>query len=184
MRQEIASLRTKSQAIRGLLKTSDADFSAFMRTYDTLFSDSPENTLWDFDNGVELRGYRHGSSPELAHYYKFIHLMCTLGSVEKMYLPPVMDVNESVKENQRIFEREMMKDLKVGPGKLVLDLGCGCGAIASHIADLSGCTVYGINIEPSQIEKAWENPNRAQLHFSVGDFNHPLNFGDGMFDPA
>ena len=64
----------------------------------------------------------------------------------------------------------------------MLDLGCGCGAIASHVADLRDCTVYGVNIEPSQIEKAWKNPNRSQLHFQVADFNKPLGFGDKMFD--
>jgi sterol 24-C-methyltransferase len=184
MRSEIANIRAKVTALGRLVRTSDVEFNAFMETYGTLFSDSPENTLADFENSVEMRGYSHGSSDELAQYYKLIHLMCTLGSVEKMYLPPVMDLNESVKENQRIFEIEMVKDLQLGSSDIVLDLGCGCGAIASHVAQLSGCTVYGINIEPSQIEKAWENPNRSQLHFSIGDFNKPLLFGDEMFTAA
>ena len=181
---EIGSIRSKAVALGRLLRTSDREFDAFMRTYATLFTDSPENTRDDFERGVPMRGYAQGCSPELAQYYKLIHLMCTLGSVEKMYLPPVMDVAESVSENQKIFEREMVVDLGVGTDDLVLDLGCGCGAIASHVASLRGCTVYGINIEASQIEKAWENPNRAQLHFALGDFNEPLKCGDRMFDAA
>jgi len=184
MRADLASIPARTAALGQLLRTRDDDFTGFMDTYEALFTDSPENTLEDFTDGVPMRGYVHGSSPELAHYYRFIHLMCTLGSVEKMYMPPVMDLEQSVKENQRIFEREMIKDLDVGPGDLVLDLGCGCGAIASHVADVSGATVYGINLEESQIRKAWKNPNRAQLNFSVGDFNQPLTFGDGMFTAA
>ncbi len=184
MATDLASLPAKASALGQLLRTSDEDYQAFMQTYDSLFTEAPENTKDDFTNGVPMRGYRQGSSPELAHYYRFIHLLCTLGSVEKMYLPPAMDLDESVRENQRIFEREMVVDLGVGPGDQVLDLGCGCGAIASHVADLSGCTVHGVNIDASQIRKAWKNPNRAQLHFQVADFNEPLPFGDEMFDGA
>ena len=182
MRKSLARARSKTVALYRLLRTSNADFKAFMDAYGTLFTDSPENTKDDFEHGVPMQGYRHGSSPELAQYYKFIHLMCTLGSVEKMYLPPELDVEASVSENQNLFERQLAVDLDVGPGQIVLDLGCGCGAIASHVAELTGATIYGVNIERSQIEKAWENPNRTQLHFSVADFNEPLAFGSGMFD--
>lgn len=182
MNQKLTALRAKAVALGRLLTTSDAEFHAFMDTYKTLFTDSPENTRADYDNGVPLQGYKQGSSAELAQYYKIIHLLCTLGSVEKMYMPPVMDLNESVVENQNLFERQMARDLDVGAGDTVLDLGCGCGAIAAHVAGLTGCTVYGINIDKSQIEKAWGNANRSQLHFSVADFNKPLDFGDDMFD--
>lgn len=181
MSPALATLPSKTAALGKLLRTDDADFTAFMDTYGALFTDAPENTKEDFANAVPIRGYVHGSSPELEQYYKFIHLMCTLGSVEKMYLPPTMDLSASVRENQNIFERELATDLAVGSGDQVLDLGCGCGAIASHVADLTGCTVHGINLERSQIEKAWRNPNRQQLHFSIGDFNQPLQFGDRMF---
>jgi sterol 24-C-methyltransferase len=97
-------------------------------------------------------------------------------------MPPALDVEKSVFENQNLLERQLTKDIAVGDGATVLDLGCGCGAIADHVAELSGCTVYGINLEKSQIEKAWKNPKRSQLHFAVGDFNKPLAFGDNMFD--
>ena len=184
MKQKMMNLRTKAVALGRLLKTSDAEFKAYMDTYKALFTDSPENTKDDYDNGVPLQGYEQGSSSELEQYYKLIHLMCTLGSVQKMYLPPVMDARESVAENQNLFERQMAKDLDVGEGDTVLDLGCGCGAIAEHIATLRGCTMYGINIERSQIEKAWKNPfwSKNGSSFTVGDFNKPLDFDDGMFD--
>lgn len=178
----MTTLRTKAVALHRLLKTSDTDFKGFMSTYDTLFSDSPENTKDDYDKGVPMQGYVPGSSPELELYYKIIHLMCTLGSVEKMYMPPVMDLSESVATNQDLFEEQLARDLNVPKEGTVLDLGCGCGALAAHIALLRECTVYGINIEKSQIEKAWEHEDRSRLHFQVGDFNKPLGFGDNMFD--
>jgi len=111
-----------------------------------------------------------------------MHLLCTLGPVEKMYMRSAIDVQESVLENQKLLKRQLAKDIAVGEGDAVLDFGCGCGAIAGHIATLTGCTVYGINIDKSQIEKAWKDPNLSELHFTVGDFNKPLDFGENMFD--
>jgi sterol 24-C-methyltransferase len=184
MKQKTTTIRSKAVALGRLWTTSEAEFKAFMNTYDPLFiaSAPPEYTKDDYDNGVPLQGYKQGSSRELEQYYKIIHLLCTLGSVEKMYMPPVVDVRKSVLENQILFERQMANDLDVGERDTVLDLGCGCGAIAEHVATLSGCTVYGINIEKSQIEKAWENPLLSKDRFTVADFNKPLDFGDNMFD--
>ena len=169
-------------ALRGLLTISDADYAAYMRSYGELFVDSPENTRADYDQGVPLRGYPQGSSNELTELYKVIHLLCTLGSVEKMYMPPTIDPEQSVLENQILFERIVADDLKLRPGEKVLELGCGCGAIAEHIAELTGATPYGVNLDPSQIEKAWRNPNLPRDNFAVGDFNRALEFDDASFD--
>ncbi len=64
----------------------------------------------------------------------------------------------------------------------MLDLGCGCGAIAEHMAELTGATPYGINLDRSQIEKAWRNPNLPAANFDVGDFNKALEYDDASFD--
>ncbi len=182
MKQKMKNIRSKAAALGGLLKISDDEFGAFMNTYGALFIDSPESTKTDYENDVPIQGYKQGSSTELEQYYKIIHLLCTLGSVEKMYMPPVMDAQKSVKENQILLERQVAKDLNVGKGDKVLDLGCGCGAIAEHIAELTGASLYGINIDKSQIEKAWENPDLQKNNFTVGDFNVPLKFDDNSFD--
>jgi sterol 24-C-methyltransferase len=97
-------------------------------------------------------------------------------------MPPTMDARESVKENQNLLEQQVARDLDAGRGDILLDLGCGCGAIAEHIEALTGATIYGINIDRSQIEKAWGNPALQKDHFTVGDFNKPLEFGDNTFD--
>jgi sterol 24-C-methyltransferase len=180
--RKFANLSSKAVALGRLFTTSEAEFKAFMGTYNALFTDSPENTKEDYDKGVPLKGYRQGSSSELEQYYKIIHLLCTLGSVEKMYMPPAIDVEKSVLENQNLLERQLAKDIAVDEGATILDLGCGCGAIAAHVAALTESTVYGINIDESQIAKACENPDRSRLHFALGDFNAPLDFGDNMFE--
>ena len=182
MTQKRGTFRSKAVALGRLFTTSESEFKAFMGTYNALFTDSPENTKDDYDKGVPLRGYKQGSSVELAQYYKIIHLLCTLGSVEKMYMPPAIDADKSVLENQNLLERRLANDIAVGAGATVLDLGCGCGAIAAHISELTGCSVYGINIDESQIEKARNNLDQARLRFAFGDFNKPLDFGNNTFD--
>ncbi|MDX2378210.1 MAG: methyltransferase domain-containing protein [Acidimicrobiia bacterium] len=169
-------------ALRSLLTISDEDYDAFMGSYGELFVDSPENTKTDHDNGVAVKGYNQGSSTELQALYKVIHLLCTLGSVETMYMPPVIDPEQSVLQNQILFERIVADDLQLGPGQKVLDLGCGCGAIAEHIAELTGAIPYGINLDASQIDKAHRNPNLPAANFTVGDFNQPFEFADATFD--
>ena len=169
-------------ALRGLLTISDEDYTAYMRSYDELFVDSPENTRADYEAGVPLRGYPQGSSNALTELYKVIHLLCTLGSVEKMYMPPTIDPERSVLQNQILFEKIVADDMQLHPGDKVLDLGCGCGAIAEHMAELTGATPYGVNLDSSQIEKAWRNPNLPRNNFSVGDFNKALEFDDESFD--
>ncbi len=182
MNHRPTTLRDRFGALWGLLRVSDDEFAAFMSTYDELFTDSPENTKADYDSGVPLRGYRQGSSPELQQLYRVIHLLCTLGSVEKMYMPPAIDPQKSVLQNQILFERIVAEDLQLRPGDRVLDLGCGCGAIAEHLAELTGATPYGINLDESQVEKAHRNPNLPRENFAVGDFNKALEFDDASLD--
>lgn len=182
MATSLTTIRSKADALGKLLRTNDEEYHAFMGTYGSLFSSRPESTRVDYDNGLPMRGYEQGSSPELQHYYRFIHIMCTLGSVEKMYMPPTIDHERSVKENQLLLEEELVGDLQLRTGDRVLDLGCGCGAIASHIAELGGVHVTGINIEPSAIEKAERTTDPALVHCQLGDFNEPLAFDDESFD--
>jgi sterol 24-C-methyltransferase len=176
------TVRDRLGALRGLLTISDDDYHEFMGSYGELFVDSPENTKADYEAGVPPTGYVQGSSDELQALYKVIHLLCTLGSVEKMYMPPEIDPDQSVLQNQILFERIVADDLQLQPGHKVLDLGCGCGAIAEHIAELTEAMPFGINLDKSQIDKAHKNPALPAANFTVGDFNQPLEFDDATFD--
>lgn len=182
MAQKMTTLKDRWGALRGLLKISDEEYQAFMDTYGALFIDSPESTLADFENNVPIQGYEQGSSKELEQYYRIIHLLCTLGSVEKMYMPPEIDASKSVMENQILLEERMAKDLGIGSDSKVLEIGCGCGAIAASMKEISGAEMFGTNIDPSQIEKSWLNPNLKKENFTVGDFNQTFPFEDNTFD--
>jgi sterol 24-C-methyltransferase len=182
MAQKMTDWKDRLGALRGLLKISDEEYKAFMATYGALFINSPESTLADYENGVPMQGYRQGSSPELEQYYRIIHLLCTLGSVEKMYMPPEIDSSKSVMENQILLEERMAKDLKIAPKSKVLEIGCGCGAIATSMGEISGAEMFGTNIDPSQIEKSWKNPKLKKENFTVGDFNEAFPFPDNSFD--
>ena len=182
MAQKTTNLLDRWGALRGLLKINDDEFNAYMGTYGELFVDSPENTLADYENGIPMQGYKQGSSQELETLYRIIHLLCTLGSVEKMYMPPELDSKKSVMENQILLEEKLAKDLGVGPGDEVLEVGCGCGAIATSMGEITGSTMYGQNIDKSQIEKAWLNPKLKKENFTVGDFNLPLPYEDNSLD--
>jgi sterol 24-C-methyltransferase len=181
-RHKPTTLLDRLGALRGLLTITDQDYNAYMRSYGELFVDSPENTKADYKAGMPLVGYPQGSSNELTELYKVIHLLCTLGSVEKMYMPPTIDPEQSVLMNQILFERIVADDLQLRPGERFLDMGCGCGAIAEHMVELTGATPFGINLDRSQIEKAWRNPNLPRDNFAVGDFNMTLEFDDASLD--
>lgn len=178
----MTTLGDRLNALKELLKISDKEYRAFMDTYDALFIGSPENTKADYENNVPIEGYRQGSSPELEQYYRIIHLLCTLGSVEKMYMPPEIDSSKSVMENQILLEKRMAKDLKIGRKSKVLEIGCGCGAIAASIGAISGAEMFGTNIDPSQIKKSWLNPALKKKNFTVSDFNKEFPFPDNYFD--
>lgn len=47
--------------------------------------------------------------------------------------------------------------LDLGPGSKVLDVGCGRGRVAHHMATYSGAHVTGINIDHSQVKMAKES---------------------------
>jgi sterol 24-C-methyltransferase len=67
-------------------------------------------------------------------YYHVLNHLCALGDVEKMYIPPVYDISKGVYANQMLFEDDMIEKLEAGPGDTFLEVGCGRGRIAHHVA--------------------------------------------------
>ncbi|MBX9945662.1 MAG: class I SAM-dependent methyltransferase [Reyranella sp.] len=74
----------------------------------------------------------------------------------------------------RQFEtgKGLAAELGIGRGERVLDVGCGTGLLAEHVADLVGADgrVLGIDPLPLRIEVA-QAKTRANLAFEVGDAN-------------
>ncbi|KAK1991300.1 methyltransferase domain-containing protein, partial [Colletotrichum falcatum] len=136
---------------------------------------------------VEALGpdYRARVGDCLRSYYGVLNHLCALGDVEKMYIPPLMDARASVLDNQMLYEESIARDIGLAPGDRVLDLGCGRGRVAAHVAAVSGALVTGLNIDPNQVAQAEEFNAHLGLRnsFVVRDMNDlPLPFPDASFD--
>merc|ERR1712060_722872 len=124
----------------------------------------------------------------IVNYYKVVNHLCAVGEVEKMYIPPVMDLKQGIFANQMLWEEKGMADkLDVGPGKKVLDVGCGRGRIAHHVASYTGAQVTGLNIDKTQLSLGKEYARATglfgtQLDFVEGNYNEPLPFSNSSFD--
>ena len=73
----------------------------------------------------------------------------------------------------------------IGEGSEVLDVGCGTGGNACHIARSSGCRVVGVDIAEHMVEEAQRRAEAeglaGRVRFMVGDA-YELDFQDGSFD--
>ncbi|KAI0424143.1 S-adenosyl-L-methionine-dependent methyltransferase [Xylaria sp. FL1042] len=121
----------------------------------------------------------------LTAYYSVINHLCSLGDVEKMYIPPLMDKKASVRDNQLLCEESIAREIGLKPGMRVLDLGCGRGRVAAHMTSFSGARVTGLNIDANQIAQAEEFNRKLNFsnEFIVHDQNNlPLPFADESFD--
>ncbi|KAK1855136.1 s-adenosyl-methionine-sterol-c-methyltransferase [Colletotrichum chrysophilum] len=129
--------------------------------------------------------YRQKVGDCLQSYYGVLNHLCALGDVEKMYIPPLMDKKASVLDNQMLYEESIARDIGLKPGDKVLDLGCGRGRVAAHMAVVSGAKVTGLNIDPNQVAQAKEFNEQVGLEnsFTIQDMNElPLPFEDNTFD--
>merc|ERR1719221_2550065 len=123
----------------------------------------------------------------LTDYYSVLNHLCAIGNFEKMYLPPYYKASRDVYENQKIYEKKMADWLGIGPGDKVLDIGCGRGRIAYHVASYTGAHVTGLNIDPVQLSYAEAYAKQKGLYgktldFKRANYNDPLPFPDGHFD--
>ena len=130
---------TSLRALMAIYTLPDHDVKDFLASYE-LFDQERVSGSHDVENTVK--------------YYKVMNHLSALGEVEKMYIPPVLDPTLSVFENQLLWEESMSHRLDLGPGSRVLDLGCGRGRIAHHVARHSGAHVTGLNIDQSQLRIA------------------------------
>lgn len=73
----------------------------------------------------------------------------------------------------------------IGPGKVVLDVGCGAGATPVALARRHGCRVVGVDINPRMIRRCQDVALRAgvseQMEFRASDAQD-LPFPDARID--
>ncbi len=124
----------------------------------------------------------------VADYYKVLNNLLSVFDLEKLYIPPWYDEAQGLYGNQLLCEQAVLRELNLAePARShLLDMGCGRGRIAWHLATLTGGEVSGYNIDPNQIENAigWaaECGMVDRLHFKVGDHHRPLEYESGSFD--
>ena len=58
---------------------------------------------------------------------------------------------------------------RIGSGQRVLDVGCGIGAVARHIADETGACVTAIDLNASNIERAKQDYAHPKVTYLHGD---------------
>ena len=170
---------TSFRYLQGLNKKQVDDFMASYVIYNLDWSDEKQM--------VEALGenYQEKVGDCLKAYYGIINHLCALGDVEKMYIPPLMSKKATVLENQLLYEESIARDIGLKPGDKVLDLGCGRGRVAAHMAQFSGAQITGLNIDPNQVTQArtFNEERGLQNTFIVQDFNDlPLPFADQTFD--
>ncbi|KAI0136219.1 S-adenosyl-L-methionine-dependent methyltransferase [Xylariales sp. AK1849] len=144
----------------------------------------------DWENESEMIAalgpdYQQRMGDCLRAYYGVMNHLCALGDVEKMYIPPLMDKQASVLDNQLLNEEAIAKQIGLKASDKVLDLGCGRGRVAAHMSKYSGAQVTGLNIDPNQIAQAREFNKKCGLQneFVEHDQNDlPLPFADQSFD--
>lgn len=163
---------TSLRALMAIYTLPDQDVKDFLASYE-LFDQEHVSGSHDFENTVK--------------YYKVLNHLCAVGEVEKMYIPPVLDPTLGIFENQLLWEESMSQRLDLAPDARVLDLGCGRGRIAHHVARHSGAHVTGLNIDQSQLRVAEDYARVTglldrQLNFVHGNYNDPLPFADESFD--
>ena len=79
--------------------------------------------------------------------------------------------------------KRLVQTLAISPGERVLDVGCGTGLLAEHIADIAGPAghVLGIDPLPLRIEIA-QSRARPNLAFRVGNANDLSAIPSASFD--
>jgi ubiquinone/menaquinone biosynthesis C-methylase UbiE len=80
---------------------------------------------------------------------------------------------------------EIPKLLGLGPDSMVLEIGCGSGRYAIHVAQQTGCRIGGVDINPHGVRNANRLASEAGLksvRFEECDVSKGLPFGDGSFD--
>jgi len=164
-------------AFASLYSISTEELDSFIKAFEVF----ERNTSTFYVNSEE-------DYQQVKNYYRVLNRLCTLGSVEKMYIPPIIDPSVGVFENQLLFEQGFADELGIGPGKVALEIGCGRGRITHHVASRTGAKVVGLNIDPAQLAVATQYANETgllqsgQLTFEEANMNDPLPFPDASFD--
>jgi len=168
-------LTTSLAAVRAIANTPVPKLQRFLESY----------SMFEKDQFVG----EPGEMELVTDYYSVLNHLCAVGNFEKMYLPPYLDAKKDVYENQKLYEKQMADYLEIGAGSKVVDIGCGRGRVAHHVASHTGAHVTGLNIDAEQIRLAKQYAKDTgllgeKLEFLERNYNDPLPFADNSLDAA
>lgn len=176
-------LSTLFHSFKALYRLSPQQIESFINAYDIYDYDWVDGQAVKDSQPIEYTQVKK----KLINWYSVLNHLCTLGEVEKMYIPPILDASQRVMQNQILFEKKFAQLLDLKTGDTVLELGCGKGRVAAHLGSATGAHITGINIDQVQLDSAnafaQKNDLTHQCHFINADFNDlPLPFPDAHFD--
>ncbi|MFL5335730.1 MAG: class I SAM-dependent methyltransferase [Geminicoccaceae bacterium] len=83
-------------------------------------------------------------------------------------------------------QAEIAALLELGPGRQLLDVGCGSGGPTLALAERTGCGVTGLDVETAGVAYSLAVASAQSLSgraaFMTHDCSRPLPFADGTFD--
>jgi sterol 24-C-methyltransferase len=179
----------KIQAFFRLYNKTDEQTKNYIDSYEQLYSRKikPQlNDLNDFKNNVSLKGFNPTERTEgTEELYRVLHDIIILGNLDKMYVPPLLGKTTGIIENQLLIEKKMADYLNVKPNELLLEIGCGSGAIAMNMNKNTKCNIIGINIDEDTLSKGrkkLKDSGNNQITLKYQDLNKKLDFSNNSID--
>jgi len=176
-------LLTIFRAFKTIYKLTPQQVENFVNAYDTYECEWINGEAINHEKKIDYDDVKKN----ILNWYSVLNHLCTIGIVEKMYIPPTIDPARSLIDNQLMYEKQFMQWTGIKPGDNVFELGCGRGRISAHVASTTGAHITAINIDQSQLDSAVKfakkNGLSQQCHFVNADFNElPFPFPDNHFD--
>jgi ubiquinone/menaquinone biosynthesis C-methylase UbiE len=81
------------------------------------------------------------------------------------------------------WQAKIAAEGRLGPGKRLIDLGCGTGRWTIPLARRTGCEVVGVDSSREMLQKAREKDPEGRVQWVEGDVER-LRFEPGTFDCA
>jgi SAM-dependent methyltransferase len=95
------------------------------------------------------------------------------------------DIGQTSWTTAEEYERILLW-LAISPDSHVLEVACGSGGPALHLARRAGCRVTGVDVNEHGVATANEAAEREgfsdRVRFQLADATRPLPFGDASFD--
>ena len=145
-----------------------------------------ESAIWPADDVVAAMRAGTPASAELVnHYYTLCIPFYREFLGEHWHTGFYLPEGQTGPQDQLRMERLIAQSAALGEGCEVLDVGCGIGGTACHLAHTTGATVRGLTPNPTQLAMARETATRHGLGqcvaFDLGDAGR-LPYVDGSFD--